>query len=125
MDSIARFYTLNDQYIGAFAGGAQPPYGAIEVPAPIDIVPAPVLVPDLASLEREWRDAKLASVMWLRERHRDQHEIGGDTTLSGEQFAELLVYMQALRDWPQSEAFPLTEDRPVAPIWLSSLNGDM
>lgn len=118
MDSIARFYTLNDQYIGAFAGDAQPPYGAIEVPAPIDIVPAPVLVPGLASLEREWRDAELSSVMWMRERHRDQKEIGGSTTLSDDQFAELLVYMQALRDWPQSSDFPDIEKRPVKTSWL-------
>ncbi|PLR61499.1 hypothetical protein QCBJ_23350 [Pseudomonas sp. QC2] len=57
--------------------------------------------------------------MWLRERHRDQQEIGGSTTLSDDQFAELLVHMQALRDWPQSPAFPASEYRPVAPAWIA------
>lgn len=75
--------------------------------------------PDLAALERAWRDGELQGVMWLRERHRDQVEIGGDTTLTAEQFSELLVYMQQLRDWPQSEAFPASDHRPVAPPWIA------
>lgn len=68
--------------------------------------------------ERAWRDSELASLIWLRDRHRDQQEIGGDTTLSADQFAELLVYMQALRDWPQSPDFPDSDKRPVGPSWI-------
>ncbi|VVN31469.1 hypothetical protein PS663_04876 [Pseudomonas fluorescens] len=56
--------------------------------------------------------------MWLRERHRDQQEIGADATLESEQFKELLVYTQALRDWPQSPNFPNIEYRPVTPTWI-------
>lgn len=74
---------------------------------------------DIASNERSWRDGALLSIKWLRERHRDQQEIGGDTTLSGEQFTELLEYMQALRDWPQSPGFPDREHRPVAQDWIA------
>src|SRR5450830_1566323 len=59
-----------------------------------------------AAAERTWRDKELASLIWLRDRHRDQLEIAGDTTLTNEQFSELLVYMQALRDWPQAPDFP-------------------
>ncbi len=69
--------------------------------------------------ERSWRDGELTSLMWLRERHRDQMEIAVDTTLTGEQFTELLLYMQALRDWPQSPDFPESEHRPVAPAWIA------
>lgn len=69
--------------------------------------------------ERKWRDDELTSVMWLRERHRDQSEIGTATTLTGEQFKELLVYMQTLRDWPQSPDFPQIKHRPVAPPWIA------
>jgi hypothetical protein len=83
------------------------------------LIDPPVVVPDPAAQERKWRDAELSSVMWLRERHRDQQEIGGDTTLSGDQFSELLVYMQQLRDWPQSQAFPDIEQRPTAPAWIA------
>ena len=74
---------------------------------------------DLEGFERVWRDAELSSVMWLRERHRDQLEIAVDTTIPAEQFMELLVYMQALRDWPQSPDFPVIEQRPAAPPWIA------
>ncbi|ATR83771.1 phage tail protein [Pseudomonas sp. HLS-6] len=83
------------------------------------LVDAPEVAPDPAAQERQWRDAELASVMWLRERHRDQLEIEAPTSIDAEQFKELLVYMQALRDWPQSEQFPMIEHRPVAPPWIA------
>lgn len=83
------------------------------------LVDAPDVQRDLAALEREWRDAELASVMWLRERHRDQQEIGGNTTLSDEQFKDLLVFMQTLRDWPQASEFPDVEKRPIRPSWIA------
>ena len=79
----------------------------------------PPVEPDPSAIEREWRDAELASVMWLRERHRDQQEIGADKALSHEQFRSLLVYMQALRDWPQSPDFPDSKHRPAAPSWIA------
>lgn len=74
----------------------------------------------LADAERSWRDAELASVTWLRDRHRDQVELSADTTLTAEQFNELLAYMQLLRDWPQSAAFPNVSHRPLAPSWIAS-----
>lgn len=86
-------------------------------PAWVDL-PLPTLV-EIEGAERSWRDVELSAVLWLRERHRDQLEIGGDTTISGEQFAELLIYMQVLRDWPQSPNFPDIEQRPIAPAWIA------
>lgn len=83
--------------------------------------PAPSAA-QLISDERAWRDAELLAVTWLRDRHRDQVDIGAETTLTAEQFSELLVYMQALRDWPQSQAFPAFEQRPVAPPWVAQQN---
>ena len=74
----------------------------------------------LAAIERAWRDGTLSAVMWLRERHRDQLEISASTTLTAGQFNELLVYMQALRDWPQSPDFPDSQHRPVAPDWIAT-----
>ncbi|MEN5255244.1 phage tail assembly chaperone [Pseudomonas protegens] len=78
---------------------------------------APLLDP--ATEERNWRDVELTSVLWLRERHRDQLEIEAPTTLTAGQFKELLVYMQALRDWPQSLDFPAIQRRPAAPEWIA------
>lgn len=92
-----------------------------EVQEHIERVTAPQALP--ADSERQWRDAELAALIWLRDRHRDQLEIGVPTTLTAEQFTELLVFMQALRDWPQSQAFPDAEQRPVAPAFLSALEG--
>jgi hypothetical protein len=46
-------------------------------------------------------------------------EIPEETTLTAEQFNELLVYMQTLRDWPQSADFPVIEHRPIAPDWIA------
>jgi hypothetical protein len=83
------------------------------------LVDAPEPVQDPAAQEREWRDGELAGVLWLRERHRDQLEIAGPTTLTTEQFNALLVYMQELRDWPQSPDFPDSQHRPTAPDWIA------
>lgn len=86
---------------------------------PVLIDPPPATADQLAELERHWRDGELAAVTWLRDRHRDQLDVGAVTTLSPEQFNELLQYLQALRDWPQSQAFPDIEQRPVAPPWIA------
>lgn len=69
---------------------------------------------------RLWRDAEIVRVSWLRDRHRDEVEIGGATTLSDEQYAELLAYIKALRDWPAKVEFPAEESRPVVPEWVVS-----
>ncbi|MEN5236595.1 MULTISPECIES: phage tail assembly chaperone [Pseudomonas] len=88
-----------------------------EVQAHIERVTAAQSLP--ADSERQWRDAELSALIWLRDRHRDQLELGAATTLTPEQFAELLEYMQQLRDWPQSVAFPDSAQRPVAPPWIA------
>ncbi|QXH33119.1 phage tail assembly chaperone [Pseudomonas muyukensis] len=86
---------------------------------PILIDPPPPTSAERAAKERLWRDAEMARQQWLRDRHRDEQDIGRRPTLTAEQFAELLGYLQALRDWPQSEQFPEIEHRPVAPPWIA------
>jgi len=71
--------------------------------------------------ERAWRDTEIDRLKWLRERHRDEQDLTLVTTLTSEQFCELLAYIQQLRSWPQSKTFPQIKDRPVAPIWITSL----
>ncbi|WP_455827338.1 phage tail protein [Pseudomonas graminis] len=83
------------------------------------LIDAPVIEIDLQREERIWRDAEIDSVRWLRERHRDQLEIGAETTLTEEQFSHVLLYVQSLRDWPQSPDFPGIEHRPKAPLWIA------
>jgi len=73
----------------------------------------------LADKERAWRNSEVERVKWLRERHRDEQDLQAETTLSAEQFAQLLTYLQELRDWPQSEQFPVLEHRPITPPWIA------
>ena len=83
---------------------------------PILIDPPPE---SLAVLERAWRDGEILRVQWIRDRHRDERELNRPTTVTTEQFAALLDYMQDLRDWPEQSAFPLEASRPVPPDWIA------
>lgn len=87
----------------------------------LPILVVPKTSPDeLMRDERAWRDAEIERVKWLRERHRDEQDVGEPTTLTADQFSELLAYVKSLRDWPQSPDFPSTEYRPVAPEWVAN-----
>lgn len=79
-------------------------------------------VDELAAAERLWRDGQVSTTEWLVTRHRDELDMQQATTLTAEQFTTLLTYRQALRDWPQSEAFPDTQQRPIAPAWIAEQN---
>ena len=81
-------------------------------------VAAPAFTIDPAIEERSWRDAEIESVKWLRERHRDEVDSARPTSLTPEQSGELLDYVQALRDWPQSAKFPAQKYRPKKPDWI-------
>ena len=83
---------------------------------PILIDPPPET---LAVLERAWRDGEILRVQWIRDRHRDERELERPTTITTEQYAGLLDYMQALRDWPQSADFPDSWLRPLSPGWIA------
>lgn len=87
----------------------------------IEFRPASGISPEerQARTERGWRDNELLRAGGLRDRHRDEVELGIATTLPDDRFAELLGYMQALRAWPQSADFPDSLHRPEAPTWLA------
>ncbi|MBA1322957.1 phage tail assembly chaperone [Pseudomonas plecoglossicida] len=76
---------------------------------------------DLREGERRWRSAELARYEWVATRHRDEQDMGGETSLTGEQYAGLLKYRQDLRDWPAADAFPVIGERPSPPDWLVGL----
>ena len=101
------FGELQGQVIGADQSGR-----------PVLKNPPPLNSEAIAALEREWRDTELMRVSWLRDRHRDQLDAGLPQTLDTAKFSELLMYMQALRDWPQSSDFPTSERRPMVPSWV-------
>lgn len=91
----------------------------VEVAAHLNPPAVGLTVEQVEAAEREWRDGAVTAVLWLRERHRDEQDLLRTTTLTQRQFAELLTYLQALRDWPQSEAFPASESRPTSPAWVA------
>ena len=74
---------------------------------------------ELSERARAWRDAAISATEWLSARHRDEIDGELSTTLTAEQFSELLSYRQALRDWPESAAFPDQTSRPAEPVWLA------
>ncbi|QAY92569.1 phage tail assembly chaperone [Pseudomonas sp. ACM7] len=85
---------------------------------PVLQAPPPPTAEQVAMVERAWRDEALDGIKWLRDRHRDEQDMGLPTTLGVTQFSELLSYMQALRSWPQSPEFPNVEGRPVPQQWI-------
>jgi hypothetical protein len=85
---------------------------------PVLVDPLPPSPEVLAAQARQWRDAEIESVKWLRERHRDENDSQRPTTLTVKQSDELLDYVQALRDWPGSDGFPASDSRPPKPEWI-------
>ncbi|CAM4057740.1 Prophage tail fimber assembly protein [Pseudomonas reidholzensis] len=75
----------------------------------------------LRKAERAWRTVELSRHEWVVTRHRDEQDMGGVTSLTAEQYAELLNHRQALRDWPAVDAFPVIAERPSPPEWLVDL----
>lgn len=65
---------------------------------------------------RAWRDSEIARVAWLRDRHRDESDLGVTQSLTDAQYRTLLEYIQELREWPSSVGFPEL-GRPVAPAF--------
>lgn len=68
--------------------------------------PKPLSADELFSLLRFERDARINSVLWMRERHTDELELGTEPTLTPEQYTALLTYIQALRDLPAQPGAP-------------------
>ena len=73
-----------------------------------------------ASLRKE-RDTRINSILWMRERHSDELELGPETSLTPEQYTALLTYIQALRDLPAQPGAPWPAGDipwPVLPVEL-------
>lgn len=102
---------LNGQSIGLLISSGEDGY-------PVLIDPPPPSPEEQAATERVWRDALLSATDGVVTRHRDEVEEGAATTLTTEQYSELLAYRRQLRDWPQGAEFPLADHRPIEPSWL-------
>jgi hypothetical protein len=76
----------------------------------------PLVVPPNILVLKDTRSNLLSRTDWLSIRHRDQLEASIPTSLTSEQFSELMVYRQALRDWPVSGDY--NEPYPAQPSWM-------
>ena len=82
----------------------------------VDGTLTPVEVPLNILVLKDTRSNLLSRSDWLTTRHRDQLEANIPTSLTSEQFSELLTYRQALRDWPVSGDY--NEPYPAQPGWM-------
>ena len=73
-----------------------------------------VQLAQIATAQRELRDSRLNEARALLERHRDEVTLGIAATINASE-VELLTYIQALRDVPQQEGFPLSVEWPALP----------
>lgn len=94
---------------------------AVKNGKPVLVAPPAPSADRLVEAERNWRDYVLVETDPLIARHRDELELdAASTTLSAAQYRELLLYREALRDWPADNQFPSSGQRPAAPTWLDA-----
>ena len=75
----------------------------------------PPAQPDPWGALRALRNMMLSQLDGLRFKHQDEYAMGKPSTLTSEQFSELLVYIQALRDVPQNSPDPTKPNWPQKP----------
>ena len=68
--------------------------------------PEPPSKDELFSRLRSERDVRITDILWMRERHADELELGKETSLTPEQYTALLTYIQVLRDIPAQPGAP-------------------
>lgn len=68
--------------------------------------PPPPTIEELFDTLRSVRDGRISAVLWMRERHSDELELGKEPTLTPEQCTALLTYIQVLRDLPAQPGAP-------------------
>lgn len=85
---------------------------------PVTAEPAGPDIEQLAHLARQRRDAGIASVQWLIERHRSEVSLQLTTTLTDEDYLLVHQYVQDLRDVPEQDGFPTDIAWPSLPIEL-------
>jgi len=75
----------------------------------------------MAEVVRAERDSRLPAAFGIRDRHRDQVDLGIDTEITPSEFQEVLEYIQALRDVPQQSGFPVNVVWPPTPTVVTAV----
>ena len=68
-----------------------------------------------AAEARAERDRRINAILWRIERYQTQEAAGLETTDTAEQYREILIYVQALRDVPAQSGFPNAIEWPEEP----------
>ncbi|KWD49897.1 phage tail protein [Burkholderia ubonensis] len=72
----------------------------------------------LADAKRAARDAALRATDWLTARHQDEKVLGDGTTLTPDQYEQLLKYRQTLRNFSDTPGWPNVA-LPAPPAFLT------
>ncbi|WP_051183053.1 tail fiber assembly protein [Desulfocurvibacter africanus] len=86
---------------------------------PVAVKPPAPSIEHLSAAIRAERDRRLAAVLWMRDRHRDEQELGLPATLDIGRYSALMTYIQALRDLPEQAGFPWAGPEDAACPWPS------
>lgn len=86
---------------------------ADEAGQPITVEAPPPSAEALANQARRRRDAEIAQVRWLIERHRDEQALQISTTLTPEDYRLVQEHVQVLRDVPEQDGFPHAIEWPI------------
>jgi len=76
-------------------------------------------IPENTSVDRNTRDRKLDECQWMVNRHRDQVEMSVSTSLTAQEYADLLAFRQALRDVPGRMEDSRDWTWPTEPVFIS------
>ncbi|WP_426232937.1 hypothetical protein [Pseudomonas sp. TWP3-2] len=83
-----------------------------------------VVESDPAVLARLWIDTKLKASENVVSEYRDARDLGEPLPITSEQFADLLQWRRAVREWPQVAGYPLESTRPDMPVWIGAVLSD-
>jgi hypothetical protein len=65
------------------------------------------------------RDRMISMIEWRKERHRDELELSLSTTLSNQQYLDLLAYIQNLRECLDGLSDPSELEWPSKPAFIT------
>ena len=102
------YYKDNQNNVFAYSDIQTPKDGLTKITEQeaLELTNPPPTTGELFNRLRSFRDARINSVLWMRERHADELELDKETSLTPEQYTALLAYIQALRDLPAQPGAP-------------------
>lgn len=83
--------------------------GGVQLVQRIEPIPPEEIAAERAAERRADRDSAMPEALNVLSRHRNQKDYGLPTTLTDEQAAAWSVYLQGLRDFPETGIWP---DKP-------------